>query len=364
MVKAGGRGRLRGTENFKMARRKVVLLKGDGIGPEVVDSTVEVIEASGVDIEWIERPMGLCAFKEFGDAFPSHTAATIREVGAALKGPTATPKDGGFVSANLRMRRELDLFLGLRPSLRLPFPCVYGAPIDVVVIRENLGGFYGSKETLVVLPDGEEEAHLSAVFTSKEIRRVTREAALWARANGRKKVTLVTKSNIMPVWGGVYLRAFYAVMAEFPDLVADDLLIDAVGERLVTRPETLDVIVLENLFGDIMSDVAGGLAGGLGIATGVNVGDRIRVYEAVHGTAPDIVGEDKANPLALLLSSIPMLRHLGFEAEADRIHAQTMGLIAAGTAVTGDLRKFYPSGTPLVGTRAFTRALCDRVSHA
>ncbi|NBS41509.1 NAD-dependent isocitrate dehydrogenase [bacterium] len=288
----------------------------------------------------------------------------IKEIGIAIKGPTETPKGGQYRSANVRMRQALGLYVGLRPSLTLPFPVQHGPAIDAVVIRENLGGFYGATETLDVDSDtGEETATLMAKFTSAEIRRLTRYAALWARANGRKKVTLVTKANIMPVWGGVYLRGFHGVMADFPDLVADDLLIDAIGERLVTRPDTIDVAVLENLFGDIMSDVAGGMAGGLGLATGVNVGDGRAVYEAVHGTAPDIMGQDKANPLALILSAVRMLNDIGENAAAARIDAAVKSLIMDGSAVTGDLRRFYPSGTRIVGTTGFVRALCDRIRH-
>lgn len=347
-----------------MARMRIVRLAGDGIGPEVMGATCDVIEAAGVDIDWVDMPMGRAAFEACGEALPQETVDAIKEIGIAIKGPTETPKGGAYRSANVRMRQVLDLYVGLRPSLTLPFPIQHGPAIDVVVVRENLGGFYGADESLEVDgKTGEETATLVARFTSKEIRRLTRWAALWARAHGRKKVTLVTKSNIMPVWGGVYRRGFDGVMSDFRDLEADDLLIDAIGERLVTRPDTVDVVVLENLFGDIMSDVAGGMAGGLGLATGVNIGDGRAVYEAVHGTAPDIMGQDKANPLALILSATRMLLDIGMTIPAANIHAAVMELIQDGTAVTGDLRRFYPSGTRTVGTTEFVGALCDRIRH-
>lgn len=347
-----------------MGRMRIVRLPGDGIGPEVMRATCRVIEAAGVNIDWVDMPMGRAAFEACGEALPQETVDAIKEIGIAIKGPTETPKGGTYRSANVQMRQVLDLYVGLRPSLTLPFPIQHGPEIDAVVVRENLGGFYGARENLVTNEEtGEETATLTATFTSKEIRRLTRWAAQWARAHGRKKVTLVTKSNIMPVWGGVYMRGFYDVMKDFPDLIADDLLIDAIGERLVTRPDTIDVGVFENLFGDIMSDVAGGMAGGLGLATGVNVGDGRAVYEAVHGTAPDIVGQDRANPLALILSATRMLLDIGMTIPAANINAAVMGLIEDGTAVTGDLRRFYPSGTRIVGTTTFVDALCDRIRH-
>lgn len=334
-----------------MAKHRITLIPGDGIGPEIVAATVRIIEAAGVDIEWENQILGVQAQEKYGTTLPDETIESIKRNKVALKGPQMTPVGKGFMSVNVGLRRALDLYANVRPVKALPnVECRY-PNLDLVIVRENTEGLYSGLEHVVV-PGVVESLK---VITEKASTRIARYAFEFARDNGRKKVTAVHKANIMKVSDGLFLECFYNVAKEFPDIESDDKIIDNCCMQLVMRPEQFDVMVMENLYGDIVSDLCAGLIGGLGLAPGANIGELGAVFEAVHGSAPDIAGQGVANPTALLMSAIEMLRHIGERDAADRIQAAMLGVFADGKWITRDL-----GGT--AKTNEFARAICEKLT--
>ena len=291
-----------------MTRHDVVLLQGDGIGPEVTAAARRVIEAAGMDIKWIGASMGLCAFEKEGDALPRETVDLVRKVGVALKGPTTTPIGGGHVSANVRLRKELELYANVRPVKTVPGLETAHDDVDLVIVRENTEDLYAGMENEVA-PG---VVTSLKVITDRASRRISKFAFAYAERWGRKEVTAVHKANIMKKADGLFLKCAEEESHPYQGRVAfSDVLVDALCMHLVTKPSKFDVLLLENLYGDIVSDLAAGLIGGLGLAPGANFGDEIAVFEAIHGSAPDITGKGIANPIAMILSGAMMCHHLG-----------------------------------------------------
>jgi isocitrate dehydrogenase (NAD+) len=341
--------------------RKVVCIAGDGIGPEVTAAMKAVVAETGAPIEWVDRPAGLGALTTAGDTLPEATLVDIAEHRLAIKGPTNTPKGEGHVSVNVRLRKIFDLYVGFRPYVSLPF---FGLNprdrMDLMLFRQNTEGLYACQEELIEGPDGA-EVRLAARFTAKAMERLSAYAFRLAAVRGRKRVTLVTKSNIHKGWGKLYRDAFMNVAARFPMLETEEMLIDATAMILATNPRRLDVIVTENMFGDILSDQCAGNIGGLGVAPGANIGDDCAIFEAVHGSADDIAGQDKANPTALILSSAMLLEHAGFHEAARKVREAVSRVISNGIHATGDVLRYYPDGTVAVGTCALTDAVCRKI---
>ena len=311
----------------------ITLIPGDGIGPEVTAAVVRILEAAGVKIEWDVHAAGVLALEQFGDPLPAALIDSIRRNKVALKGPVTTPIGKGFTSVNVGLRKTLDLFANLRPVWNLP-----GAPsrfehVDIVIVRENTEDLYAGLEHTIV-PGVVESLK---IITERASTRIGRFAFEHARRHGRKKVTAVHKANIMKLSDGLFLESVRAVGREFPDIAYDEKIIDATCMHLVMRPEQFDVMVLPNLYGDIVSDLCAGLVGGLGVVGAANLGTEIGVFEAVHGSAPDIAGKNIANPTALLLSAVLMLRHIGEDQAATRIMSALAVVMASADARTRDL---------------------------
>lgn len=312
---------------------KITLIPGDGIGPEITESAVRVIEAAGVDIEWDRQQAGIPAVQEFGTSVPDQLFDSIRANKVALKGPITTLVGKGFRSANVTLRQKLDLFVNLRPVKSIGgVPSRY-TKVDLVIVRENTEDLYSGIENLI--SPGVTQA--IKVVTERASERVARWAFNYAREHGRKKVTLVHKANIMKISDGLFLQVFEKVAQDFPDIQAEDKIVDALAMQLVMDPNKFDVLVMGNLFGDIVSDLAAGLVGGLGVVPGANIGDEYAVFEAVHGSAPDIAGKNLANPTALIFSALLMLRHLGETEAANRIWKSMVVTLAEGHKLTRDL---------------------------
>lgn len=334
-----------------MAKHTITLIPGDGIGPEIVAATVRIIEASGVDVAWETHIMGATAQEQFGTTLPAETIDSIKRNKVALKGPQMTPVGKGFTSVNVGLRKALDLYANVRPVKALPGLESRNPELDLVIVRENTEDLYAGLEH-VVIPGVVESIK---IITEKASTRIARYAFDYAKANNRKKVTAVHKANIMKLSDGLFLECFYNVAKEFPEIEADDKIIDNCCMQLVMRPEQFDVLVLENLYGDIVSDLCAGLIGGLGLAPGANIGEQGAVFEAVHGSAPDIAGQGIANPTALLMSAILMLRHIGEFDAANRIEKAMLEVYAEGEHLTRDL-----GGT--AKTNEFARAICEKLS--
>ena len=293
----------------------VTLIPGDGIGPEVSSATVRVVEAAGADVRWESHIAGAEAVEAGDEPLPRSVIDSVRRNKVALKGPVTTPVGKGFRSVNVSLRKELELYANLRPCKSLPaYPGRY-EEVDLVVVRENTEGLYSGIEHEVV-PGVVESLK---IITEKASTRIAEFAFDYARRYGRKRITAVHKANIMKLSDGLFLDCFRKVAEKNPDIEADDRIIDNLCMQLVVRPEAYDMLLLENLYGDIVSDLAAGLVGGLGVAPGANIGEDMAVFEAVHGSAPDIAGQDLANPIALMRSAILMLRWLGMYEEADRM---------------------------------------------
>jgi isocitrate dehydrogenase (NAD+) len=312
---------------------KVSLIPGDGIGPEITASVVRIIEAAGVEIEWDTLIAGAEALIRFGDPLPESVLESIKRNKVALKGPLTTPVGTGFSSVNVRLRKTLDLYANLRPVRTIPGIITPFGDLDLVVVRENTEDLYSGLEHVVV-PGVVESIK---VITEKASTRIARFAFEYSRREGRKKVTAIHKANIMKLSDGLFLDCFRKVATEYPEIEADDKIVDNACMQLVMRPQQFDVLLLENLYGDIVSDLAAGLVGGLGIVPGANIGELGSVFEAVHGSAPDIAGMNLANPTALLQSAILMLRHLGERDAASLIERAMMYTLAEKKVRTRDL---------------------------
>jgi isocitrate dehydrogenase (NAD+) len=330
---------------------RVVLLPGDGIGPEVTEAARRVLEAAGVRIAWREEPCGLEAVTKHGDALPPFVLDAIREAKTALKGPTTTPIGRGHVSANVRLRQALELYANVRPVKTVPgLETPYGA-VDLVVVRENTEDLYAGLEN-VVAPG---VVTSIKVITRRASRRIARFAFRHAEQWGRKRVTAVHKANIMKVADGLFLDCARRAAAPYVGKVAfDDVLVDALCMKLVRRPSDFDVLLLENLYGDIVSDLAAGLVGGLGLVPGANYGNEVAVFEAVHGSAPDIAGKGVANPIAMILSAAMMCHHLGERDAFTRIRRGVAAVTRKKDSLTPDI-----GGT--ASTRELTEAICREV---
>jgi isocitrate dehydrogenase (NAD+) len=330
------------------ATRTITLIRGDGIGPEVSDAVVSILDAVRAPLSWEEVRVGRDAEAAEGDTLPERAIASIRKNRVALKGPVGTPIGRGFQSVNVRLRQALDLYANLRPVRNVPSVASRFSGVDLVIVRENTEDLYAGLEHTVV-PGVVESLK---IITEAASTRIARFAFGYARAHGRRRITAVHKANIMKLSDGLFLRCVHAVAEDFPEVALDERIVDAACMDLVLRPEAYDVLLMPNLYGDIVSDLAAGLVGGLGLVPGANLGADAAVFEAVHGTAPDIAGTDRANPTALLMSAILMLRHLDLPELADRIEKALLATFEAGIK-TADL-----GGT--AGTREFAKAVADR----
>lgn len=351
---------------------RITLIPGDGIGPEIADATVRVLEATGVGLTWDVAVAGERALAESGSIMPDATLESIRRNRTALKGPVATPVGTGFRSANVALRKELDLYACVRPCKSYRGARSRYQDIDLVIIRENTEDLYAGIEFEVgdpltlklisslkdltgrtVPPDSGISIKPISVEASE---RIARFAFSYAKENSRRKVTAVHKANIMKFSDGLFLAAARRVAHDYPDIAFDERIVDNMCMQLVQQPENYDVLVLPNLYGDIVSDLAAGLVGGLGLAPGANIGKDAVVFEPTHGTAPDIAGKGIANPMAMILSGVMMLRHIGESDAAHRLEKAVASVIAEGRTVTSDM-KTDPQGTRSAGTSQVAEAI-------
>jgi isocitrate dehydrogenase (NAD+) len=319
-------------------KRAATLIRGDGIGPEIMEATLRVLDAAGAEFEWDEQLAGLEALNEVGDPLPDATIESIRRTRLALKGPLTTPVGIGFRSVNVALRKEFDLYANLRPA-RSILPEGRYQDVDIVLVRENTEGLYVGVETFIqVAGDPKAVAQSVAIVTRVGCERIVRFAFEYALANGRKKVTICHKANILRAVSGLFLDVGREVAREYAGRVeVDDVIIDACAMKLVLDPSQFDVIVTTNMFGDILSDEIAGLVGGLGLAPGANIGASAAIFEAVHGSAPDLAGKGIANPSALILAACMMLDHVGERARADAIRKALERTIREDSVCTADL---------------------------
>jgi isocitrate dehydrogenase (NAD+) len=328
----------------------ITLIAGDGIGPEVTAAVVKVLDCAGLQVDWEPHLAGVLALEKHGDTLPAGLLDSIVRNKVALKGPVTTPVGGGFTSVNVGLRKALDLFTNLRPVWTIPSVTSRYEGVDLVIVRENTEDLYSGLEHEVV-PGVVESLKIITAEASTQIATFAFE---YARTHGRKRVTAVHKANIMKMADGLFLRSVQKVAARYPDIRCDDRIVDAACMHLVMNPAQFDVLLLPNLYGDIVSDLCAGLVGGLGVVPGANLGKEIGVFEAVHGSAPDIAGKGIANPMALLHSAVLMLRHIHEGAIADRIMSALAAVLAEGKIRTRDL-----GGT--AGTMEFAEAVCRRL---
>lgn len=332
---------------------KIVIIPGDGIGPEIAQAVRQILDTAGVRIEWTEALAGETALRKVGTPLPEETVAAIREKGIALKGPLATPVGTGFRSVNVTLRQQFDLYANIRPARSLPNIDTPFRHVDMVLFRENTQGLYIGKEHWV-----EEGTHAEsvAVVTRSASERIIRSAFQYAVRAGRRKVSLVHKANILKLTTGLFLEVGRKMAGEFPQIEFEDLIVDNMAMQMVMRPERFDVVVTTNLFGDILSDLASGLVGGLGVTGSANIGESAAMFEAVHGSAPDIAGQGKANPMAFLFSALMMLEHIGETRAAEKIRSAIYTVLLDQKAnCTVDIGG---EGS----TQRFTDAICEVLS--
>ncbi len=353
----------------------VTLIRGDGIGPEVAQAMQTVVNATGVEIDWTVVDAGVDVMEQYGTPLPDHVLDSIRHTKVAIKGPITTPVGSGFRSVNVAIRKELDLYANLRPArsmvgVKSPF-----SNIDLVVVRENTEDLYAGIEFQRGTVENDKARDFLSTLSGKKIRedsaigvkpisafgsrRIVQFAFEYAKKNGRQKVTAVHKANIMKFTDGLFLEIAREVAQSYPDIEFEDRIVDNMCMQLMQKPELYDVLVLPNLYGDIISDLTAGMVGGLGVAPGANIGDEYAVFEAIHGSAPKYAGQDKVNPTALILSACLMLRYLGEEAAAAKVQKAVESVIAAGKYVTYDLA---PPGVTPVGTQAMAQAIAEAVA--
>ncbi len=314
-------------------RHSITLLPGDGIGPEVTEATVAIVEAAGVDVSWERHLAGLDAVEAVGATLPESTLDSIRRNRVALKGPITTPVGRGFSSVNVGLRKALSTYVSLRPVRSWPGLVTRHSDVDLVVFRENTEGLYAGREHEVV--PGVVEA--LKIMTAGASRRIAKYAFEYARWTGRRKITVVHKASVMKLSDGLFLDCCREIAGGYPFIEVEEVPIDGVAMQLALDPSVYDVLLMENLYGDIVSDLCSGLVGGLGIVPGANIGDECAVFEAVHGSAPDIAGRGLANPIALTHSAALMLRHIGELVAAKRIEGGIGRVLASGEVRTGDL---------------------------
>jgi isocitrate dehydrogenase (NAD+) len=361
-----------------MARHTITLIPGDGVGPEVSDAARRAIDATGVDIEWEIHDAGLGVIEQYGQPMPDHVMESIRRNKVAIKGPLTTPIGKGIRSVNVALRKDLDLFALVRPCKSYPGVRSKYSDIDLVIVRENTEDLYagiefaeGTDEALELIDTigrlgGKSIARDSGIsikpISVAATQRIFRFAFTWARDNGRRKVTAVHKANIMKFTDGLWLRVAEEVAQEFPDVEFEDRIVDNMAMQLVQKPELYDLMVMPNLYGDILSDLGAGLIGGLGLAGGANMGDEIAVFEATHGSAPKYAGLNKTNPMAMMFSGVMMLKHIGEPVAADRLEAALAAVIAQGRSVTYDMKENRDDPTA-VGTSQVADAVAAELSR-
>lgn len=356
---------------------RITLIPGDGVGPEVTEATSRVLEATGLSFHWELAYMGSSAQNTLGIPLPESTLESVRRNKVALKGPVTTPVGSGFRSVNVALRKELGLYACLRPCKTYPgAPSLY-KDVDIIIVRENTEDLYSGIEfergtpeaarliKLISETKGEtvrEDSGLSMkVISETGSRRIVKFAFEYARTHHRKKVTAVHKANIMKFSDGLFLSAAREVAKEYPDIEFEDRIVDNMSMQLVRKPHQFDVVVAPNLYGDLLSDLCAGLIGGLGLAPGANLSDEIAVFEATHGSAPKYAGLNKVNPMAMMLSGVMMLRHLGEEKSADRLEKAVAKVIAEGNNVTYDLKPEAPNTA--VGTSQVADAVIEKLSR-
>ncbi len=331
----------------------ITVIRGDGIGPEIMDATLHVLDAMQLGLKYEDADAGLMALEKHGELLPAATMDSIRRNKVALKSPLTTPVGGGFSSINVELRRQFDLYANVRPATSFPNTrSRFDSGVDLITIRENTEGSYIS-EGQEISADGETAISITRI-TRKGSERIVRYAFELARKTGRRKVTIVHKANILKSTSGLFLKIAREVAAEYPDIEANEMIVDNTCMQLVMRPEQFDIIVTTNLFGDIISDLCAGLVGGLGLAPGANIGQDVAIFEAVHGSAPDIAGKGVANPCALLLAAAQMLDHLALPEQAQRLRKAIVATLEAKDGVTPDLGG---SGS----TDSFARAIAARL---
>lgn len=358
---------------------QIVLIPGDGIGPEITSAMRRVVDASGVDIAWTVVDAGSGVMDRYGTPLPQHVIDAVRETKIAIKGPITTPVGTGFRSVNVALRHEFDLYSCVRPCLSQPGDGSRYRDVDLVIVRENTEDLYAGIEFEPGSPEVEQLRSLVAASGQKEFadgsaisikpiseqrsRRIVEYAFEYARRCGRRKVTAVHKANIMKATDGLFLRVAREVAEGYPDIAFEDKIVDATCMGLVQDPRSFDVLVCPNLYGDIVSDLCAGLVGGLGMAPGANIGKDIAIFEATHGSAPDMAGKDIANPTAEILSAAMMLDHVGEHEAARRIRAAVRSTLAEGEHVTGDVRRAITgSAQGAVGTQAYADAVIEHLS--
>jgi isocitrate dehydrogenase (NAD+) len=332
----------------------ITLIPGDGIGPSIAEAAVSVINAAGVRIEWERVEAGMGAIEKFKDPLPRSVLDSLARTRVALKGPLTTPVGSGFRSVNVALRKEFDLYVNLRPVRSFEGVSTRYSDIDLVIVRENIEGLYTGREHYI--DEDRSGAEMVGLVTRAGSERVVQYAYEYARQHKRRKVTAVHKANILKLTSGLFLEVSRQLAAQYPDIQSEDKIIDNMAMQLVLNPSQFDVIVTTNLFGDILSDLASGLVGGLGLAPGANIGQNAAIFEAVHGSAPDIAGKNVANPCALILAGVMMLRHIGEERAAEAIEKAVMGVIREGKTVTRDLNPANP-----VSTTAMTEEIIRRL---
>jgi isocitrate dehydrogenase (NAD+) len=328
----------------------VTLIPGDGIGPEVVAAAVRVLTATGIEFQWETQIAGASAIGEHGTALPPHVLDSVRKNKIAFKGPTETPVGTGHRSVNVELRKTLDLYANLRPVQTMPGVKSRYTDVDLVIVRENTEDLYSGLEHVVV-PGVVESIK---IITEKASTRIAKYAFAYARSHGRKRITAVHKANIMKLSDGLFLDCCRAVAKSYPEVTYDEMIVDNTCMQLVLDPTRFDMLLLENLYGDIVSDLCAGFIGGLGLAPGANIGDEAALFEAVHGSAPDIAGKNLANPMALILSAAMMLDHLGEQQAADRVRNAVHAVLTEGQKLTRDL-----GGT--AGTTEIAEAIATKV---
>jgi isocitrate dehydrogenase (NAD+) len=330
----------------------ITLIPGDGIGPEVTEAVLRIFTAAGLQIDWDRQDAGVIAFKRFGQTLPAELLDSVKRNTVALKGPVTTPIGEGFSSVNVGLRKALDLYANLRPVKNMPGVWSRFEDVDLIIVRENTEDLYAGLEHEIV-PGIVESIK---IITEKASTRIAKFAFEYARTFGRTRVTAIHKANIMKLSDGLFLDSCRKTSREFIDVAYDERIVDAACMHLVMHPEKLDVLLLPNLYGDIVSDLCAGLVGGLGVVPGANLGTDVAVFEAVHGSAPDIADQNLANPTALLLSGLLMLDHIGERPRAERIRAALSHVLGAGQVRTRDL-----GGTAT--TTEFTDAICREIDR-
>ncbi|MFM1700669.1 isocitrate dehydrogenase [Aeromonas salmonicida] len=335
-----------------MSKRKITVIPGDGIGPSIIESAIQILTHAGCDFEYEYADAGLVALEKHGELLPQATLDLIEKNKVSLKGPLTTPVGGGFTSINVSLRKKFNLYANVRPVISFKGTKSRYENIDIITVRENTEGMYsgaGQKRS-----DDNNSAEAMSIVTRDGAERIVKFAFELARQEGRKKVTIIHKANILKSTSGLFLEVARDVAARYPDIQSEEMIVDAACMNLVMYPERFDVMVTTNLFGDILSDLCAGLVGGLGMAPGANIGDGAAIFEAVHGSAPDIAGKNIANPTSVILASIQMLEYLDMQDKAERIREAVRATIESGDRVTRDL-----GGT--ASTSEFTQSIIDRL---